>query len=62
MNAWGYGHSNQTAMNAMDQATLASMGYDNVESFRDKTLWQAPVPAELREKMIAEFEQIKAGF
>ena len=62
VNAWGYGHSNQTAMNAMDQATLASMGYDNVESFRDKTLWQAPVPAKLREKMIAEFEQIKAGF
>lgn len=59
---WGYGHANQTAMDAMDQATLASMGYDNVDQFRANTLWQGPLPFELREKMIAEFEKIKAGF
>ncbi len=59
---WGYGHSNQKAMDAMDQQTLASMGYDNVEKFRSNTLWQGPLPTELREKMIAEFEKIKAGF
>jgi spermidine/putrescine transport system substrate-binding protein len=59
---WGYGHANQTAMNEMDQAILASMGYDNVEQFRSNTLWQGPLPFELREKMIAEFEKIKAGF
>ena len=59
---WGYGHANQMAMDQMDQATLASMGYDNVEQFRANTLWQGPLPFELREKMIAEFEKIKAGF
>lgn len=59
---WGYGHANQKAMDAMDQETLASMGYDNVEKFRANTLWQGPLPTELREKMIAEFEKIKAGF
>jgi len=59
---WGYGHANQKAMDEMDQATLASMGYDNVEQFRSNTLWQGPLPFELREKMIAEFEKIKAGF
>lgn len=62
VNAWGYGHANQAALDKLDQESLAAMGYDNLESFRDKTLWQAPAPAELREKMIAEFEQIKAGF
>ncbi len=62
VNAWGYGHSNQVGLDKIDPAVLASAGYDNVESFRDKTLWQAPVPSALREKMIAEFEQIKAGF
>ncbi|NMM46092.1 polyamine ABC transporter substrate-binding protein [Rhodospirillaceae bacterium KN72] len=62
VNAWGYGHSSQTGLNKVDPAVLAGAGYDNVEAFMDKTLWQAPVPAQLREKMIAEFEQIKAGF
>jgi hypothetical protein len=38
------------------------MGYDNLEAFRANTLWQAPIPTALREKMIAEFEKIKAGF
>ena len=59
---WGYGHSNTAAMAKMDQAELASMGYDNVDQFRANTLWQAPIPTALREKMIAEFEKIKAGF
>lgn len=62
VNAWGYGHSNLSAMAKLDQETLASMGYDNVEKFRANTLWQSPLPFELREKMIAEFEKIKAGF
>ena len=62
VNAWGYGHSNAAGMAKVDPAVLASAGYDNQESFADNTLWQAPVPFELREKMIAEFEKIKAGF
>jgi spermidine/putrescine transport system substrate-binding protein len=62
VNAWGYGHSNAAAMAAMDPATLASVGLESSDNLRAHTLWQAPVPAELREKMIAEFELIKAGF
>lgn len=62
VNAWGYGHSNQAGLDKIDPAVLDSMGYSNLEAFRSKTLWQAPVPYELREKMIAEFEQIKVGF
>jgi spermidine/putrescine transport system substrate-binding protein len=62
VNDWGYGHSNQSAMDKIDPDVLADMGYDDVEAFRANTLWQSPIPTALREKMIAEFEKIKAGF
>ena len=32
------------------------------EKFVDKTLFQSPVPTELKQQMIAEFEKIKAGY
>jgi spermidine/putrescine-binding protein len=60
--AWGYGHANGAAMRAMDDETLASMGFDDPSAYTDKTLWQAPLEPALRERMIAEFEKIKAGF
>ncbi|HUF86964.1 MAG TPA: extracellular solute-binding protein [Thermohalobaculum sp.] len=60
--AWGYGHSNAAALAQIDEAVLAGAGYDNLEKYTANTLWQAPMPSELREKMIAEFEKIKAGF
>lgn len=62
VSAWGYGHVNATAMATMAEEDLAAVGLAANEQSRAKTLWQAPVPAELREKMIAEFELIKAGF
>jgi hypothetical protein len=49
-------------MEAVDEQVLAEAGFDNLDRYTANTLWQAPVPAELREKMIAEFEKIKAGF
>ncbi|MFT6676681.1 MAG: spermidine/putrescine transport system substrate-binding protein [Sulfitobacter sp.] len=62
VSAWGYGHSNAVAMAAMNSDDLAAVGLDSTEAHRANTLWQAPVPAAIREKMIAEFELIKAGF
>lgn len=59
---WGYGHSNGSAMAQMPQEVLWEKGYADVESFRDRTLFESPVPAELKLKMIAEFERIKAGY
>lgn len=59
---WGYAHSNAKGMAAIDKETLDASGYGDVESFVDKTLFQSPVPAELKQKMIAEFEKIKAGY
>ena len=52
MNNWGYGHSNAVAMDAMSAEDLAAVGLETSETLRAGTLWQGPVPAELREKMI----------
>ena len=49
-------------MAAVDQAVVEAKGYGDVDKFVDKTLFQSPVPAELKQKMIAEFEKIKAGY
>jgi len=62
VSAWGYGHGNAAAMAAMNSENLAAIGLDSTEVLKANTLWQAPLPSELREKMIAEFELIKAGF
>ena len=59
---WGYGHSNAKGMAATDPATLAAGGFDNIEKFTANTLFQSPVPIALKQKMIAEFEKIKAGY
>ncbi|MDF1727030.1 MAG: extracellular solute-binding protein [Sulfitobacter sp.] len=62
VSAWGYGHSNATQMEQMDQELLASMSLQSNDALRENTLWQGPAGNELREKMIAEWENIKAGF
>ena len=56
---WGYGHGNETAMAAIGSEALndAGLGPVNVP-----VLAQVPMNQQLREKMIAEFEKIKAGF
>ena len=59
---WGYGHGNAKGMAAIDPKVLAEKGYADVDEFVDKTLFQSPVPNELKQKMIAEFEKIKAGY
>ena len=56
---WGYGHGNQTAMAAIGPEGLAEAGLGPVEV---PVLAQVPMNQALREKMIAEFEKIKAGF
>lgn len=59
---WGYGHSNAKGMAAIDPKTLEDYGYADVNKFLDRTLFQSPLPPELKLKMIAEFEKIKAGY
>ncbi len=59
---WGYGQANTKGMAGVDPAVLKDKGYDDVQKFVDKTLFQSPVPPDLKLKMIAEFEKIKAGY
>ncbi|ESR24540.1 extracellular solute-binding protein [Lutibaculum baratangense] len=60
--AWGYGHGNEKGMSALGEETLKESGFTDPAAMREETLWQAPIGHEMREKMIAEFERIKAGF
>ena len=46
----------------LTRRSLVAKGYADVDKFVDKTLFQSPMPIELRQKMIAEFEKIKAGY
>jgi spermidine/putrescine transport system substrate-binding protein len=62
VDAWGYGHSNAKGMAATDKALLKAKGLDDIDKFIGNTLFQSPVPVALHEKMIAEFEKIKAGY
>src|SRR3546814_3584354 len=48
---WGYGHANQAAMERIDQETLASMDYDNLEAFRANTLRSEEHTSELQSLM-----------
>jgi spermidine/putrescine-binding protein len=59
---WGYGHANAKSMATIDPAVVEGQGYADVDKFVDKTLFQSPVPAELKQRMIEEFEKIKAGY
>lgn len=60
--AWGYGHSNTAALEGVGPETLAEYGYDNLDAFVSKTLFQGPTDPLVQEKMYQEFERIKAGF
>jgi spermidine/putrescine-binding protein len=59
---WGYGHADAKSMASIDPAVVQAQGYGDVDKFVDKTLFQSPVPVELKQKMIEEFEKIKAGY
>lgn len=59
---WGYGHGNAEGMAAIDTEILAAQGFDSFRTFVDNSLFQSPLPPELKLRMIAEFEKIKAGY
>ncbi|TIO09629.1 extracellular solute-binding protein [Mesorhizobium sp.] len=59
---FGYGHGNGAGMAAIDPKLLVERGFDDLDKFLDKTLFQQPVAPELKQRMIEEFEKIKAGY
>lgn len=56
---WGYGHGNAKAMAEIDAATLDEVGLGEVTA---PILQQVPMNVRLRERMVGDFERIKAGF
>lgn len=62
VNSWWYGHSNAAALNALDESALRTAGLEGFDAYTADSLIQVPMDAAQRERMIAEFEKIKAGF
>lgn len=60
--AWGYGHSNSDVFKTVEPAVLAEKGFADIETFLANSLFQVPPPTTLDEKMINEWEKIKAGY
>lgn len=56
---WGYGHSNTEAVAGIDQALVELVGLGEIDV---PILAQVPMDNQLRDRMLAEFEKIKAGF
>lgn len=56
---WGYGHGNAEAMADIGVERLDEIGLGDIDV---PVLYQVPMDIPLRERMIAEFERIKAGF
>jgi spermidine/putrescine transport system substrate-binding protein len=57
--SWGYGHSNAEAMDIFDDEALDAVGLGDVTA---PVLAQVPMDNQLRDRMLEEFEKIKAGF
>jgi spermidine/putrescine transport system substrate-binding protein len=56
---WGYGHSNTAAVAEIDPELVSSVGLGPVDV---PVLAQVPMDNTLRDRMLEEFEKIKAGF
>ena len=62
IDAYGYGHSNRKAFDLVSGERLAELGISSPEAlFKQGVFFQA-IPPEIREKYIAMFEEVKAGF
>jgi spermidine/putrescine transport system substrate-binding protein len=57
--AWGYGSGNQAQMETLGSKVLDGVGLGEVSA---PVLAQGPLDNRMREQMIVEFENIKAGF
>ena len=59
---YGYGHSNRDSLGLVDAETLDKIGITDAEAFLAEGHFVDEMPAETREKLIALFDEIKAGF
>jgi spermidine/putrescine transport system substrate-binding protein len=59
LDSLGYAHSNDAGMAKLDQVALEAAGISPIDT---TLLPQVPISTEMRDRMLAEFEDIKAGF
>lgn len=59
LDTFGYAHSNDAGMAKLDPAALEAAGVSPISS---TLLPQVPIDTAMRDRMLAEFEDIKAGF
>ena len=59
---FGYGHANMKAFEAVDQEILENLGISDPVAFMADTRYFSEIPPATREKYIALFDEIKAGF
>ncbi len=58
----GYGHSNMKAFEMVPQETLENLGISDPVAFMEGSRFFSEIPPATREKYIALFDEIKAGF
>ncbi len=59
---YGYGHCNQQSFDLVDQSTLDDLGLSDPVAFMKDSRFFDEIRPEVREKYIALFDEIKAGF
>ncbi len=62
LESWGYGHANAKAFEVADKATIEPYGFGDSATFFEGSLFFDAVEPSLEQKMLKEFERIKAGF
>ena len=60
--SYGYGHSNKKAFDLASPETLANLGFSDPEAFMADARYFREIKPDVREKYIALFDEIKAGF
>ncbi|MCE2521334.1 MAG: extracellular solute-binding protein [Alphaproteobacteria bacterium] len=60
--AYGYGHSNEKTYDLVPQDVLESLGIVDPVALMAQGNFYDEIPADIREKMIVKFDEVKAGF
>jgi spermidine/putrescine transport system substrate-binding protein len=58
---FGYGHSNRKSFDLVDPEQVKAMGLADLDGMLATTNFYDPIPPEPREKLVALFDQVKAG-
>lgn len=61
INEFGYGHANQKSFAGIDPEHLKELGIDDVDRMMAETNFYLQMPTAQREKLVAIFDEIKAG-